>query len=262
MPAGSRDHRHSRHLRVHQGVEGRLYRRGLPWPYPARPPAHGCPQHDPARRTGTRRDAARRPQDALGVRSLQHRLRWRPANRRAQLSRPRQGQFRDSWGQSRSIAESETLKIASEFWRRRPDLNRGWRFCRPLPYHLATAPVGRGVAPEVKLRAYVPSASTPAVRRAIGRATALRSAWATVAACRSEGWSGKRDSNPRLRPWQGRTLPLSYSRPRRDPRPRNVPYGRPDRQGSTARRQARATVQASAGLKPCPTGLVADAIRA
>jgi hypothetical protein len=31
----------------------------------------------------------------------------------------------------------------------------------------------------------------------------------------SEGWSGKRDSNPRLRPWQGRTLPLSYSRPRR-----------------------------------------------
>src|SRR4029453_10307380 len=30
----------------------------------------------------------------------------------------------------------------------------------------------------------------------------------------SEGWSGKRDSNPRLRPWQGRTLPLSYSRSR------------------------------------------------
>src|SRR3954471_21359903 len=28
----------------------------------------------------------------------------------------------------------------------------------------------------------------------------------------SESWSGKRDSNPRLRPWQGRTLPLSYSR--------------------------------------------------
>ena len=25
-------------------------------------------------------------------------------------------------------------------------------------------------------------------------------------------WSGRRDSNPRLRPWQGRTLPLSYSR--------------------------------------------------
>ena len=27
-----------------------------------------------------------------------------------------------------------------------------------------------------------------------------------------EKWSGKRDLNPRLRPWQGRTLPLSYSR--------------------------------------------------
>ena len=27
-----------------------------------------------------------------------------------------------------------------------------------------------------------------------------------------KGWSGKRDLNPRLRPWQGRTLPLSYSR--------------------------------------------------
>ena len=27
-----------------------------------------------------------------------------------------------------------------------------------------------------------------------------------------EHWSGRRDLNPRLRPWQGRTLPLSYSR--------------------------------------------------
>src|SRR5487761_1197584 len=26
-------------------------------------------------------------------------------------------------------------------------------------------------------------------------------------------WSGRRGSNPRLRPWQGRALPLSYSRP-------------------------------------------------
>ena len=28
----------------------------------------------------------------------------------------------------------------------------------------------------------------------------------------SKYWSGRRDLNPRLRPWQGRTLPLSYSR--------------------------------------------------
>ena len=25
-------------------------------------------------------------------------------------------------------------------------------------------------------------------------------------------WSGRRGSNPQLRPWEGRTLPLSYSR--------------------------------------------------
>ena len=61
---------------------------------------------------------------------------------------------------------------------------------------------------------------------------------ATSAAPRSEIWSGKRDSNSRLRPWQGRTLPLSYSRPRRDPRPRNVPYGRLDGQGSRPQLQA------------------------
>ena len=28
-------------------------------------------------------------------------------------------------------------------------------------------------------------------------------------------WSGRRDLNSRLRPWQGRTLPLSYSRLRK-----------------------------------------------
>ena len=33
-------------------------------------------------------------------------------------------------------------------WRRRPDLNRGWRFCRPLPYHLATAPSVKDTASE------------------------------------------------------------------------------------------------------------------
>ncbi len=27
-----------------------------------------------------------------------------------------------------------------------------------------------------------------------------------------EKWSGRRDSNPRPRPWQGRALPLSYAR--------------------------------------------------
>src|ERR1043166_3814911 len=31
-------------------------------------------------------------------------------------------------------------------------------------------------------------------------------------AAKTAKWSGRRDLNPRLRPWQGRTLPLSYSR--------------------------------------------------
>ena len=92
-------------------------------------------------------------------------------------------------------------------------MNRGWRFCRPLPYRLATAPLGSD-------RPVVGWLET-------GRATCGDSvAWSwtvcevglpTVApspAIESGGWSGKRDSNPRLRPWQGRTLPLSYSRPR------------------------------------------------
>src|SRR5206468_2427088 len=35
---------------------------------------------------------------------------------------------------------SRLAEFAKEEWRRRPDLNRGWRFCRPLPYLLATAP--------------------------------------------------------------------------------------------------------------------------
>jgi hypothetical protein len=37
-------------------------------------------------------------------------------------------------------AGAPTIEFELEIWRRRPDLNRGWRFCRPLPYHLATAP--------------------------------------------------------------------------------------------------------------------------
>src|SRR5688572_6974032 len=46
---------------------------------------------------------------------------------------------------------------------------------------------------------------------------ALRESRPLVGRAGSEegSWSGKRDSNPRLRPWQGRTLPLSYSRSRR-----------------------------------------------
>ena len=42
-----------------------------------------------------------------------------------------------------SAAAKEDVSLFRTNWRRRPDLNRGWRFCRPLPYHLATAPFER-----------------------------------------------------------------------------------------------------------------------
>ena len=82
-------------------------------------------------------------------------------------------------------------------------MNRGWRFCRPLPYHLATAPAGTDLLKQER-----PAASI----RSDNSARGGRIAWSS-----KKKWSGKRDSNPRLRPWQGRTLPLSYSRPRRNP---------------------------------------------
>ena len=51
-----------------------------------------------------------------------------------------------------SDEKAEADQFTEKNWRRRPDLNRGWRFCRPLPYHLATAPSerlarGRGTLP-------------------------------------------------------------------------------------------------------------------
>src|SRR5688572_13932580 len=127
--------------------------------------------------------------------------------------------------------------LLAKIWRRRPDLNRGWRFCRPLPYHLATAPAGNDLLKqESSGRVYARRQ-----QRARGRVRSVISFCGPPSPlacqpkltlrlrCVSEGWSGKRDSNPRLRPWQGRTLPLSYSRPRRNP---SVPRGFQPNQGS------------------------------
>src|SRR5215471_7707454 len=112
-------------------------------------------------------------------------------------------------------------------WRRRPDLNRGWRFCRPLPYLLATAPLksapafahaGSCTSSEGVTAGRQPSPGRLACQPKLTGAgesppPLLRSYGGQPSpAFVSEGWSGKRDSNPRLRPWQGRTLPLSYSR--------------------------------------------------
>src|SRR5687767_1199056 len=50
------------------------------------------------------------------------------------------GQVWDKWRRFTGWTRGESVGRLKEIWRRRPDLNRGWRFCRPLPYHLATAP--------------------------------------------------------------------------------------------------------------------------
>ena len=113
-------------------------------------------------------------------------------------------------------------------------MNRGWRFCRPLPYHLATAPVGIDCTKGIRPRARggynsagnglcaSSSVESPLSAVRLGAKPLPRDnfAWASQPRLTSRGkrersWSGKRDSNPRLRPWQGRTLPLSYSRPPR-----------------------------------------------
>ena len=40
----------------------------------------------------------------------------------------------------KSLASTYSAIPAHHFWRRHPDLNRGSRFCRPVPYHLAMPP--------------------------------------------------------------------------------------------------------------------------
>src|SRR5262245_34405685 len=49
-------------------------------------------------------------------------------------------------------------------WRRRPDLNRGWRFCRPLPYLLATAPLKMARGP-MKARVVCENGRPPSLAR-------------------------------------------------------------------------------------------------
>jgi hypothetical protein len=60
------------------------------------------------------------------------------------------------------------------------------------------------------------------IRRRLGRQPQLaRRMWGA-----SEGWSGRRESNPRPTAWKAETLPLSYSRLRAPTSPR-APAGKP-----------------------------------
>src|SRR6266542_6177537 len=68
----------------------------------------------------------------------------------------------------RVLPNDQILVFLRKDWRRRPDLNRGWRFCRPLPYHLATAPLRTVSGDPVNTASY----QTPGVRSRIRRSNA------------------------------------------------------------------------------------------
>src|SRR6478736_1741401 len=66
---------------------------------------------------------------------------WRQIRKRASRTSELGGAEWGSWGPtSDAVGGSAGAKPPDQNWRRRPELNRGWRFCRPLPYRLATAP--------------------------------------------------------------------------------------------------------------------------
>ena len=214
----------------HQTGEDGLDRRigGVMWPrlrvgqqpYACRKPATAPPHHTGGARTPAVSRSTSEPATAPAVPCGRHALRrpetltgqrpaspWRTGREREGRpdSKRRGWKFVDSartrpGGGGRSQITAATADRKS--WRRRPDSNRGWRFCRPLPCHLATAPSGRRRG---RLGEDSRSRSLGGQVQPFERGEAL----IDLAGGR---WSGKRDSNPRLRPWQGRTLPLSYSR--------------------------------------------------
>ena len=65
-----------------------------------------------------------------------------------------------------------------------------------------------------------PTSRSPGSRRTSPTSPMLWPSWSPACARRdwnragnqTKNWSGRRDSNPRPRPWQGRALPLSYTR--------------------------------------------------
>ena len=76
-------------------------------------------------------------------------------------------------------------------WRRRPDLNRGWSFCRALPYHLATAPIERMSA------SLLGSCGQRPERRALGVPTAARAVVRTRERRDESAWLANRSSRGR-----------------------------------------------------------------
>ena len=52
------------------------------------------------------------------------------------------GRENEKWRTKKALLGLFSFSIEKRFWRRHPDLNWGSRCCRPLPYHLAIAPIG------------------------------------------------------------------------------------------------------------------------
>jgi hypothetical protein len=86
------------------------------------------------------------------------------------------------------------------------------------------------------------------LRRDSLRAACLAEAHASASARVSEGWSGRRGSNPRPTAWKAVTLPLSYSRLRARPRLAGAP-ARTDRHPLFLPSHRRITL---AGCPVCP----------
>ena len=70
----------------------------------------------------------------------------------------------------------------------------------------------------------------PTTRRSGAHRSSRRFVATAFARLVSEGWSGRRGSNPRPTAWKAVTLPLSYSRLRSDPTPHPVTSARQARQ--------------------------------
>ena len=128
--------------------------------------------------------SATRPDDVLHLTGT-----W-PENNEA----PRTGLHLETWSGKRDSNPRPrpwqgralpTELFPLELWRPRSELNRRTRICSPLHNHSATRPDDvlhlTGTWPE----------NNEAPRTGL----------------HLETWSGKRDSNPRPRPWQGRALP-------------------------------------------------------
>ena len=100
----------------------------------------------------------------------------------------------DAWKQMRSsegeaVIPGKTQRPTRKVWRRGSESNRRVKVLQTSPLPLGY----RAPAPYVS----VPAEKSPSAESSLGT---------------KKTWSGRRGSNPRHRPWQGRALPLSYSR--------------------------------------------------